>query len=132
MIRNEIKLLKTIIDNSYSPYSNLKVAAILKTKSGKLYPGVNVENAGIISVCAEKSAFVNAISNGEKDFEYIIIAARKKDKKQLEPIVPCGSCRQFISEFVSDDFKIYAVEEEYIKEYKIKDLLPFTFKLDKK
>ena len=72
------KLIK-LLDNSYSPYSNFKVAAILITKDGKEFYGVNVENASYgASICAERSAIVSAISNGYKKYDFENIYFRKK------------------------------------------------------
>lgn len=129
-LKEEIEILKSILKNSYAPYSNFNVAAVLKAKSGKIYTGVNIENAGIQSICAERVAFAKAISEGEKEFEYIIIGGKKAGNLIMQKLVPCGYCRQFMAEFVDGNFSIYSVEENYIKEYKLKELLPFAFKLE--
>lgn len=115
--------------NSYSPYSNFQVGALLKCKNGKTYTGCNIENNGIQSICAERTAFAKAISEGEKEFESIIVVGGPKGKEEIEECLPCGYCRQFISEFTNSDFKIYTLDNGNIKEYKIKDLLPHSFKL---
>lgn len=115
--------------NSYSPYSNFQVGALLKCKNGKTYTGCNIENNGIQSICAERTAFAKAISEGEKEFESIIVVGGPKGKEENEECLPCGYCRQFISEFTNSDFKIYTLDNGNIKEYKIKDLLPHSFKL---
>ena len=57
-----IELAKKVSKNAYTPYSNFKVGAVLKTKQGKLYTGCNIENHGIMSICAERVAFVKALS----------------------------------------------------------------------
>ena len=92
--------------NAYSPYSNFGVGAALVTNQGKVYTGCNIENHGIMSICAERVAFLKAISEGERDFDYIVVVAGKRNG-ELELTTPCGYCRQFMSEFVSNDFKIY-------------------------
>ena len=120
MIRDEIEEVKERLKNSYSPYSNFCVASMVKTKEGKKYFGVN-----------ERTAFANAISEGEREFDYMVIAAREQGKSILSNALPCGYCRQFISEFVDEDFRIFVVETNYIKEYSIKELLPYSFKLKK-
>ncbi|MGZ9413775.1 cytidine deaminase [Mycoplasma sp. AC157] len=97
--------LKKLLDNSYSPYSNFAVAAILKNKDGKEWNGVNVENAAYPSgMCAERSALFGAISYGFKPREIteIHIISRKN-----EFISPCAGCRQVMSELMPLDGKIF-------------------------
>lgn len=127
-IINDLELAKEAMQNAHSPYSNYKVGAVLTTKAGKKYTGCNVENHGIQSICAERVAFVKAVSEGEKDFERIVIVGGKSPE-ELERCLPCGYCRQFMSEFVSGDFKIYALDDSKILEYEMKELLPNSFKL---
>lgn len=110
-------------DNSYSPYSNFRVSAVLMTKSGKIYKGVNIENASYSpTICAERSAIAAAVSDGEKTIKYIVITG------DSPYTYPCGLCRQVIREFAdektqiiiaksTDDYKIHTIEE----------LLPFSF-----
>ena len=72
---------------------------------------------------------MKAISEGEKDFEFIVVCGGNS-LDTLENCLPCGYCRQFMSEFVDENFKIYAIrEDESIAEYSISDLLPHSFKL---
>ncbi len=128
-INEAFEKAKQAMEKAHSPYSNFCVGATLVTKSGKVYTGCNIENHGIMAICAERVAFLKAISEGEKEFEYIAVVAGKKGK-ELEPTTPCGYCRQFISEFVPEDFKIYTLDEtNNIKEYKISDLLPENFSI---
>ena len=109
--------------NSYSPYSNFRVSALVKTKSGKIFKGVNIENAAYSpTICAERSALASAISNGEREISYIIINGDSKDT------FPCGVCRQFIREFSDSDTKIViANSTDDYKIYTIEDLLPHSF-----
>ena len=109
---------------AYDPYTNYKVGCVLYTKSGKYYTGCNVANNGIQSICAERVAFVKAISEGEREFDHIVVVGGPKDG-ELEEGLPCGYCRQFMSEFVDKDFKIYTEKAEYT----IEDLLPCSFKI---
>ena len=126
---NEIEIAKNARKNAYAPYTNYYVGCCLKAKSGKLYSGCNVENHGILSVCAERTAFVKAISEGEKEFEYIVVCGGR-DLNSLENCLPCGYCRQFMSEFVNPDFKIYGIcENKPIQEYTLSELLPHSHKL---
>lgn len=125
----EISIAKAVRKNSYAPHSPYFVGAALKCKSGNIYSGCNIQNDGIMSICAERVAFVKAISEGEKDFEHIVICGGSS-LDIIEHCTPCGYCRQFINEFVDKDFKIYLVEpDEQISEYTIQDLLPNSFKL---
>lgn len=113
--------------NSYSPYSKFKVGACLLAKSGKIYLGCNIENASYGATnCAERTAIFNAISNGDRDFETIVIIG-SNDK---EYAFPCGICRQVLCEFKVpqiivaknvNDYKIFAIEE----------LLPYQFNKEK-
>lgn len=124
-----ISIAKSVRHNSYAPHSNYYVGAALKCKSGKIYSGCNIENDGIMSICAERVAFTKAISEGEKEFEYIVICGGSS-LDSLENCTPCGYCRQFISEFVDKDFKIYLLgANDNVSEYTISDLLPHNFNL---
>ncbi len=124
--------LKKAIDakqKAYCPYSDFEVGAALRTKSGKVYTGCNIENNGIQSICAERVAFTKAISEGEKDFESITVVGGEKGKEIKEECLPCGYCRQFMSEFTDNNFKIYSYDGKEIKQYTMENLLPYSFKL---
>lgn len=118
--------------NAHAPYSNFLVGAALQTKSKKIYTGCNIENDGIMSICAERVAFAKAISEGENNFSCIAIVGAPQGNNSLDTCFPCGYCRQFMNEFVDTEFKIYVLsnnETNNILEYKISDLLPHSFKL---
>lgn len=124
-----IEIAKSVRKNCYSPYSKYYVGCALMCKSGKIYSGCNIENDGIQSICAERVAFTKAISEGERDFEYIVVCGGNS-LDSLDDCLPCGYCRQFMSEFVDKDFKIYALSgNDEITEYSISDLLPNNFRL---
>lgn len=129
-IEDLIKEAIKVRENAYSPYSNFNVGAALETKEGKIYTGCNIENFGIQSICAERTAFAKAISNGEKNFKRIVIVGGKKEDK-LILTTPCGYCRQFISEFVDEEFEIILFYDnlQNIQTYKISELLPSNFKI---
>lgn len=130
MYKEDIELAKKARLNSYSPYSNFQVGAALRTKSGKVYLGCNVENHGIQAICAERTAFVKAISEGEREFESITVVGAKKGEECKQECMPCGYCRQFMGEFVDEDFKIYVVDKDNnIQELTIRELLPHGFKI---
>jgi len=107
---------------AYAPYSNYQVGAALLTKSGKIFTGVNVENAAYPdSICAERSAVFNAISAGELEFEAIAVVTRNGG-------TPCGSCRQVLAEFGLDIKVLLADEGENLLQQKtVHDLLPGAF-----
>ena len=114
-------------EKSYSPYSHFQVGAALLTKSGKVYTGCNIENAGYSATnCAERTAIFKAVSEGERDFEAIAIIGGKEGK--TSPFcAPCGVCRQVIAEFCPKDFKIILGNEEKYSVYTLDTLLPFAF-----
>ncbi|MBR3152127.1 MAG: cytidine deaminase [Clostridia bacterium] len=105
------------------------VGAVLKTKDGKLYTGCNVDNMGIQSICAERTAFVKAISEGEKEFESILVVGGDITKGKLDKCTPCGYCRQFMREMVDDDFKVLCYDGEKVSEFTMKELLPEAFEV---
>jgi cytidine deaminase len=117
-----IEIARKAKENAYSPYSKFKVGAALLTKNGKVYTGCNIENSSFgLSICAERVAIFKAISEGEKDFEKIVIVA-----DTTESIRPCGACRQVMSEF--GDFEIVMVSKKNeIAKSSVRKLLPFNF-----
>ena len=117
------------LENSYSPYSQLKVGAALLSKRGKVYTGCNIENASFGATdCAERTAFFKAISEGERQFEAIAITAVNKDGKE-ETAAPCGICRQVMAEFCGPDFRIVLKQNGEIKVYTLSQLLPNAFNI---
>jgi len=65
---------KEVSQNAYAPYSDYKIGAALRTASGKIYTGCNVENSSYgLTICAERAAVFNAVSQGEKDFKEIVV-----------------------------------------------------------
>ena len=93
-----IAAAKQARENAHAKFSNFLVGAALRTKSGKIYGGCNVENATYgLTICAERVAIFKAISEGEREFDAIAVAT---DTGALTP--PCGACRQLIWEFCGD------------------------------
>ena len=125
---NDILEAKKARLNSYSPYSNFMVGALLRCKDGSTYTGCNIENHGIQSICAERCAFIKALSEGKKEFESIAIVGAPKGEEPIVKCQPCGYCRQFISEFVDKDFKIILLDNNNIITYTIDELLPDNFR----
>jgi len=111
--------------NSRSPHSKFKVGAALQGASGKIYLGTNIEfDAFSLTVCAERAALFNAVSNGEKEFTTLAIATSSNDFKY-----PCGLCRQALIEF-NPEMKILLITKDgKTKHFILKDLLPKYFKL---
>lgn len=125
-------LAKEAMTNSYAPYSNYNVGAILLCKNGNVYKGSNVENASYsLTNCAERTAIFSAIANGEKDFEAIYIVGGK-DGVITDYAMPCGACRQVLAEFCDENFRVYVgINENDIKEFTLGELLPFSFNKSK-
>ena len=88
--------------------TKFSVGAALVTADNKIYTGCNIENAGIQSICAERVAFVKALSNGEREFKEIYVVGKGENDKCFIETLPCGYCRQFMKSYVNDDFKILA------------------------
>jgi cytidine deaminase len=111
---------------SYSPYSHYAVGAALLTRSGKIYDGVNVENAAFPStICAERVAVFKAVSEGERQFTAIAVVTENGGS-------PCGGCRQVLAEFGLDTLVILAnADGKLTGEYALRDLLPDAFTPDK-
>lgn len=119
------KLIK-LLDNSYSPYSNFRVSAIVVMNDGREFCGVNVENAAYgSSICAERSAILAAVSNGYKkaDFKELYVMC---DNEKIG--MPCFACRQVIQEFFDEDCLVSCINP-YGKSLvlKVKDLCPYPF-----
>lgn len=117
------------LENSYSPYSNCKVGAALLCENGRVYIGCNIENAAFSpTICAERTAFAKAISEGERKFSAIAVAGIKNGV--LTAFSPCGVCRQVMAEFCKKNFKILVVtSNESFEEYTLEQLLPSSFDL---
>lgn len=122
--RELYRTAQQVVQYAYAPYSRFKVGAALLTKSGEVFTGVNVENSSFgAAICAERTAFVKAVSEGFREFDAIAVASSDGEA------YPCGICRQFMFEF-GDDLKVITGEDEdhlHIKE--IRELLPEGFRL---
>ena len=107
---------------AYAPYSNYPVGAALRTKSGRIYTGVNIENAAYPhTMCAERVAIFKAVSEGESEFEVIAVVTNNGGS-------PCGGCRQVMAEFGLDTAVLIADGEGHLqKEMTVAELLPEAF-----
>ncbi len=107
---------------AYVPYSNYRVGAALRGKSGKIYTGVNIENAAYpVTVCAERTAVFKAVSEGEREFDAISVVTDNGGS-------PCGSCRQVLAEF-GLDIVVYIADGNgnLVQETTVRELLPGAF-----
>lgn len=118
--------LNELLKNSYSPYSNFRVAAIAVMKDGTEFKGVNVENASYgASICAERSAILSAISSGYKryDFDKLYVMC---DNEKIG--MPCFACRAVVSEMFDDDAEIIAMNPNGKSEiHSVRELCPLPF-----
>ncbi|MBI5353334.1 MAG: cytidine deaminase [Chloroflexi bacterium] len=107
---------------AYAPYSNYPVGAALRTKSGRVYTGVNIENAAYpTGMCAERVAIFKAVSEGETEFEVIAVVTNNGGS-------PCGGCRQVMAEFGLDTLILIADGNGKLqKEMTVAELLPEAF-----
>ena len=124
MTLDELKRLAIeMLDMAYCPYSKFPVGAVLECSDGTIFKGCNIENASYpIGICAERTAFAKAISEGRRDFVRIVIAGRSDDV-----CVPCGMCRQFMKEFAPNLEVICLNVRGESKTFKLGDLLPCGF-----
>lgn len=121
-----VEKLKNIIENAYTPISHFNVASIVEAKDGKLFYGVNVEDASLrAGTCAERNALFNAITNGYKKGDFKMIHVMVKTDKIS---TPCFVCRQMINELLLPDdiIRCYSYKGEY-KDFKVSELCPHPF-----
>ena len=116
---------------TYSPYSGFGVGAALLTKDGVVYTGCNIENSAFTpTCCAERTAFIKAVSEGKREFIRIAVAGGYMGKP-LERILPCGVCLQVMMEFCDPQkFElVLALSEEDYEVRRLAELLPYGFSL---
>jgi cytidine deaminase len=120
-----VDLANAARQRAYAPYSNYPVGAALRTKTGRIFTGVNVENAAYPqTMCAERVAIFKAVSEGEKEFEVISVVTDNGGS-------PCGGCRQVLAEFGLDTIVLMANGSgKLLKETTVKELLPEAFTPD--
>jgi cytidine deaminase len=113
--------------NAYVPYSQFRVGAAVGGQKG-IYVGANVENASYgLAICAERVALALAIANGDREIYAIAVSCIDADPQRgLEEFVPCGACRQWISE-IAPDADILICQKD--KVFKIYELLPTPFRI---
>lgn len=110
-------------EHAHAPYSQFKVGAALRAKSGRIFTGCNVENATFgLTVCAERVAVWKAISEGERGFDSVAVVT---ESDTLTP--PCGACRQILWEFCGDAEIILANLKGQVEVYRLSALFPKPF-----
>lgn len=125
MIQNILlESAKKVMQHSYSPYSQYRVGASLRCNDETIFTGTNIENASYsLALCAESAAIAAMISAGYQSIQEMVIIGSGKTL-----CMPCGACRQRISEFATPETKIHLADENGIqKTLTIQDLLPYAF-----
>jgi len=124
--RSLINLANEARRYAYAPYSNYQVGAALRTKSGRIFTGVNVESAAYpTTICAERVAIYKAVSEGEREFDVIAVVTENGGS-------PCGSCRQVMAEFgLKTRVLIADGRGNLLKEMTVAELLPEAFTPEK-
>lgn len=129
-MKNKIKLLDDLIQKSYSPYSECKVACLLEFENRALIGGVNVENASYgLSMCAERNAIFSSVALGY-DVKKIAKIFIKTNKNSF--FTPCGACLQVMGEFVKPSVEVTIINcNNEIRAYTFGELLPVVFNKEK-
>jgi len=115
-----ISAARDVRRQAYAPYSQFAVGAALLTASGEIFVGCNVENVSFgLTICAERAAIGCAIANGQTDFAAIAVVT-----DSASPALPCGACRQVLSEFTPTVKIIAATLAGDAQEFSLQELLP--------
>lgn len=109
---------------AYCPYSKFQVGAAILCKDGTVYTGCNVENLSFtVGLCAERTAYCKAISEGKREFKAVAVIAYQKDFMTT----PCGACRQFMSEFGNVQIYVAKPQLDKVMITSLEELLPYCF-----
>lgn len=121
-----MKMAEDMCRYSYAPYSKFRVGAAILASDGRIFTGCNVENSSYgAAICAERTAAVKAVSEGAVSFSAVAVASSSGGLTY-----PCGICRQFLSEFAADNFRVILKDKNgHIVTYTLNELMPFGFKL---
>lgn len=126
-LKSAIDLAVKIRNNAYAPFSKFKVGAVVVAENGEIFEGVNVENSSFgATVCAERIALFNAVTQGRKDIEAVVIVSVLNGKA----VFPCGMCRQVLADF-NPEMRVILVNAETLeieKDVKLSEIFPETFK----
>jgi len=121
LLEELVTLAREARKHAYAPYSGFRVGAALRTSSGHVYTGCNVENASYgLSMCAERVAVGKAVSEGHRGFEALAVVSETMAS-------PCGACRQVLAEFGLDTTVVMADLKQSLEIHTVGDLLPAAF-----
>ncbi len=129
---SRIRLIQSALsarEQAVAPYSEFKVGAALLTARGKIITGANVESASYgLTCCAERVALFKALTQGDRNFTAIAVAARVEGGA-----MPCGACRQLLAEYAPNALVWIADSNlpEHAQEFSVKELLPGAFRFSK-
>lgn len=125
-----LELAKQAMNNSYAPYSRFNVGAALLCENGEVFVGCNIENLSFsMCICAERTAFFKAISEGYNKFTKIAVVGGKNNMI-TDFCYPCGACRQVMNEFCEDDFLlVFQNSKGEIETISLAEMLPKNFKM---
>lgn len=125
-LKSAIDLAVKIRNNAYAPFSKFKVGAVVVAENGEIFEGVNVENSSFgATVCAERIALFNAVTQGRKDIEAVVIVSILNGKA----VFPCGMCRQVLADF-NPEMRVILVNAETLKierDVSLSQIFPETF-----
>jgi cytidine deaminase len=119
-----IEKAQECLSHAYAPYSTFSVGAAVIDNHGRIFTGVNIENASYgLTICAERVAIFSAIAAGATCIEAIAVTAEK-----LKPITPCGACRQVMAEFCEPNTPVFSdASQGKIMKWSVGELLPEVF-----
>lgn len=125
-----LELAKKAMDNSYAPYSKFSVGAALMCENGEVFTGCNIENSSFsMCICAERTAFFKALSEGRSKFKKIAVVGGK-NKIMTDFCYPCGACRQVMNEFCGNDFLlVFQNKRGEVETISLADMLPKSFQM---
>lgn len=122
-----INLARDVAKKAYCPYSKFRVGAVV-VADGEIYTGVNIENSSYgLTLCAERSALAAAISSGATGITQVAISCIDADRGTgYEQLMPCGACRQWLSDLAPDvTIMIDGIEHDF----KVSEILPSPFRI---
>ena len=121
---NYLDLAVEVSQKAYVPYSHFPIGAVLLTKDGEVFTGVNIENASFgLTNCGERTAIFKAVSEGHREFSELYVYGETE-----KPVSPCGACRQVMAEFFEPDTKVTLIaKDRSTVEMTVSELLPYSF-----